>query len=232
MLNTLGGKVSGIGTNTLTVKGTPGLWGGTHTIGPDYLEIGSFIGLAAMTRSELTIKPTVREDLRMIRLVFNRLGVDFNFESDGSVVVPEEQELKVQMDYMNQIPRIDDAPWPAFPTDMMSIAITVATQVEGSVLFFEKMFDGRMFFTDSLNAMGAQIILCDPHRVVVNGPAKLYGSTLESPDVRAGMALLIAALTAEGTSTIFNVRHIDRGYASIEKKLQQIGAKIDRLPAA
>lgn len=231
MLNTLGAKVSGIGTNALSIEGTPGLWGGTHIIGPDYLEIGSFIGLAAMTRSELTIAPAVAEDLRMIRLVFDRLGVEVDCTGD-TVHVPAEQRMRVRKDLMNQIPQIDDAPWPAFPTDMMSIAITVATQVEGSILFFEKMFDGRMFFTDSLNAMGAQIILCDPHRVVVNGPAQLYGSTLESPDVRAGMALLIAALSAKGTSTIYNVRHIDRGYESIEEKLKALGAKIERLPAA
>lgn len=230
MLNTMGAQISGIGTNALTVKGSPGLWGGGHVIGPDYLEIGSYIGLAAMTGSELTIDPVVPEDMRMIRLVFQRLGVDFEMD-DHTVRVPAHERLAIRPDYMSQIPQIDDAPWPAFPTDMMSIAITVATQAAGSVLFFEKMFDGRMFFTDSLNAMGARIILCDPHRVVVNGPAPLVGSTLESPDVRAGMALLIAALSARGTSTIYNVRHIDRGYEDVDEKLRQLGARIERLPA-
>lgn len=230
MLNTLGAQISGIGTNALTIKGTPSLWGGGHTIGPDYLEIGSFIGLAVMTGSEMTIGPVEHDDLRMIRLVFKRLGVEFELR-DNEVYVPKHERLEIQADYQNQIPVIDDAPWPAFPTDMMSIAITVATQAHGSVLFFEKMFDGRMFFTDSLNAMGARIILCDPHRVVVNGPSPLMGSTLESPDVRAGMSLLIAALSARGTSTIYNVRHIDRGYEMIDDKLRQLGAKIERLPA-
>lgn len=230
MLNTLGAQITGIGTNTLTIKGTPSLWGGGHTIGPDYLEIGSFIGLAAMTGSELTIGPAEEDDLRMIRLVFEKIGVRFEFR-DGNVHVPKHERLEVRADYQNQIPVIDDAPWPAFPTDMMSIVITVATQAHGSVLFFEKMFDGRMFFTDSLNAMGARIILCDPHRVVVNGPSPLVGSTLESPDVRAGMALLIAALSAKGTSTIYNVRHIDRGYELIDEKLRALGAHIERLPS-
>lgn len=230
MLNTLGAQITGIGTNTLTITGTPHLYGGGHTIGPDYLEIGSFIGLAAMTKSELRIGPAVAEDLRMIKLVFERIGVHFEIQGE-EVYVPRHEKLVIRDDFQNQVPRIDDAPWPAFPTDMMSIAITVATQAAGMVLFHEKMFDGRMFFTDSLNAMGARIILCDPHRVVINGPSQLVGSTLESPDVRAGMALLIAALSARGKSTIYNVRHIDRGYENIEEKLRAIGARIERLPA-
>ena len=198
MLNALGARIQGIGTNTLRIEGTKSLWGGNHRIGPDYLEVGSFIGLAAMTGSEITIDDVRPKDMRMIRLVFNKLGVDFEM-SDERIVVPGGQKPVVRQDFMNQIPKIDDAPWPMFPTDMMSIAITVATQSEGTVLFFEKMFDGRMFFTDSLVAMGAKIILCDPHRVVVNGPAQMVGSTLESPDVRAGMALVLAALSATGT---------------------------------
>jgi UDP-N-acetylglucosamine 1-carboxyvinyltransferase len=165
--------------------------------------------------------------MRMIKLVFNKLGVEFEM-SDGRVVVPAEQELLIRNDLMNQIPKIDDAPWPAFPTDMMSIAITVATQVAGTVIFFEKMFDGRMFFTDSLVGMGARIILCDPHRVVVTGPTELVGANLSSPDVRAGMSLLLATLTARGTSTIYNIRHIDRGYERVEEKLKALGACIDR----
>ena len=230
MLNTMGAHIEGIGTNTLRVRGTKSLWGGTHEIGPDYLEVGSFIGLAAMTRSAITIEGVRPEDMRMIRLVFGKLGIRFEM-NDQRVVVPKEQELRVQNDFMAQIPKIDDAPWPMFPTDMMSVAITTATQCEGTVIFFEKMFDGRMFFTDSLVGMGAKIILCDPHRVVVNGPAQLVGATLSSPDVRAGMSLLLAALAATGESTIYNVRHIDRGYERVEEKLAGLGAQIERLPA-
>jgi UDP-N-acetylglucosamine 1-carboxyvinyltransferase len=230
MLSALGAHIQGIGSNTLVIEGTRGLWGGEHTIGPDYLEVGSYIGLAAMTGSELTIEGGVADDLRMIRMVFQKLGVHFSIQG-GQVYVPGGQTLQVRPDFMDQIPRIDDGPWPLFPTDMMSIAITTATQAEGTVLFFEKMFDGRLFFTDSLVAMGARIILCDPHRVVVNGRSPLVGSTLESPDVRAGMALLLAALTARGRSTIFNVRHIDRGYERIDEKLQALGARLERREA-
>jgi UDP-N-acetylglucosamine 1-carboxyvinyltransferase len=230
MLNALGARITGIGSNTLHITGTRGLWGGTHRIGPDYLEIGSFIGLAAMTGSELIIDDVRPDDMRMIKLAFHKIGVDFEI-ADGCAVVPGDQAMAVRHDFGHQIPHIADAPWPMFPTDLMSIAITVATQSRGTILFHEKMFDGRMFFTDSLVAMGARIILCDPHRVVVSGPAQLVGSTLESPDVRAGMSLLLAALTAKGTSTIYNIRHIDRGYEQIEQKLQALGAKIERLPA-
>jgi UDP-N-acetylglucosamine 1-carboxyvinyltransferase len=192
MLVGAGARIDGIGTNTLVIDGGHKVGGGRHRIGPDYLEVGSFVGLAAMTGSELTIDDVVPEDLRMIRMIFARLGVEFEFRGNG-VLVPGGQNLRIRSDYLNQIPKIDDAPWPMFPTDMMSIAITTATQAEGTVLFFEKMFDGRMFFVDSLVAMGARIILCDPHRIVVTGPSPLVGSTLESPDVRAGMALLIAS---------------------------------------
>ncbi len=230
MLNTLGAHIEGIGSNTLTVRGTKSLWGGRHTIGPDYLEVGSYIGLAAMTRSELTIEGVRPTDMRMIELMFGKIGVRFDMNNER-VVVPAEQELRVQNDFMGQIPKIDDAPWPMFPTDMMSVLITTATQCEGAILFFEKMFDGRMFFTDSLVGMGARIILCDPHRVVVTGPASLVGATLSSPDVRAGMSLLLAALAAKGQSTIYNVRHIDRGYERIEDKLRSVGAQIERSPA-
>ena len=229
MLVALGAQISGIGTNTLTIEGVRELQPGRHRISSDYLEIGSFIGLAAMTRSAITIEDVVPDDVRMIGHIFSRLGVEYRL-ADGNLYVPAEQELAVRNDFGNQIPKIDDGPWPAFPTDMMSIAITVATQSRGMVLFFEKMFDGRMFFTDSLVSMGARIILCDPHRVVVSGPAQLTGTTLSSPDVRAGMALVLAALAAKGKSTIYNVRHIDRGYERIEDKLRALGAKIERLP--
>lgn len=229
MLIKMGARIEGIGTNILTIEGTKGLWGCDHTIGPDYLEIGSLAGLAAVTGSEITIEGVVPEDLRMIRLVFNKLGVQTEFKN-SSLFVPGNQELVIRDDLQNAIPKIDDAPWPAFPTDLMSIAITVATQSRGTVLFFEKMFEGRMFFVDSLIAMGAKIVFCDPHRVVVVGPSQLYGATLESPDVRAGMSLLIAALCAQGTSTIYNIRQIDRGYENIDVKLRALGASIERLP--
>jgi UDP-N-acetylglucosamine 1-carboxyvinyltransferase len=229
MLVKMGARIDGIGTNILRIKGTKSLWGCEHAIGPDYLEIGSFAGLAAVTHSELTIKDVVPEDLRMIRMVFAKLGVQTSLK-ERDLVVHGDRELKVSRDLHGAIPKIDDAPWPAFPTDMMSVAITVATQCQGTMLFFEKMFEGRMFFVDNLIAMGAEIVLCDPHRVVVVGPSQLYGSTLESPDIRAGMSLLIAALAAKGESTIYNVRQIDRGYANIDEKLKSIGAKIERLP--
>jgi UDP-N-acetylglucosamine 1-carboxyvinyltransferase len=230
MLVKMGARIEGIGTNILTFKGTKGLWGCDHTIGPDYLEVGSYAGLAAVTGGELEIQGVVPDDLRMIRLVFNKLGVQTKLEGT-SLWVPPDQDLAIKDDHQGQIPKIDDAPWPAFPTDLMSIAITVATQSAGTVLFFEKMFEGRMFFVDSLIAMGAKIIFCDPHRVVVVGPSQLYGATLESPDVRAGMALLIAALTANGESTIYNIRQIDRGYEAVDEKLRTLGAVIERLPA-
>ncbi len=229
MLSKMGARIEGIGTNILRIKGTKGLWGCEHSIGPDYLEIGSFAGLAAVTKSELTIKNVVAEDLRMIRLVFDKLGVQTSLEG-RDLVVHGDRKLEVRRDLHGAIPKIDDAPWPAFPTDMMSVAITVATQCDGTLLFFEKMFEGRMFFVDNLISMGAQIVFCDPHRVVVVGPSQLYGATLESPDIRAGMSLLIAALAAKGESTIYNVRQIDRGYANIDQKLESIGAHIQRLP--
>ena len=200
----------------------------THRIGPDYLEIGSFIALAALTGGELVVNDVVPEDLRMVRFVFNRLGIRVDVEGNRAFV-PGDQELVIQHDFHGEIPQIDDAPWPGFPTDLMSIAITVATQSKGTVLFFEKMFEGRMFFTDSLKSMGARIILCDPHRAVVVGPAQLYGSTLDSPDVRAGMSLLIASLAAQGESTIYNIRQIDRGYERVDEKLRSLGAHIERI---
>jgi len=230
MLESMGAHIDGIGTNTLTIHGTGGLHGTTHRIGPDYLEVGSYIGLAATTGSELTIEGSRASDMRMIRMVYEKLGVRFEM-SEERIHVPADQEMAIRPDLHNAVPKIDDAPWPAFPTDLMSIVITVATQCSGNVLFFEKMFEGRMFFTDSLIGMGAQIILCDPHRAVVAGPTQLYGAQLESPDVRAGMALLIAALTARGESVIYNVRQIDRGYEKVDEKLRGLGAKIERLPA-
>ena len=228
MLVAMGARISGIGTNQLTIDGVERLGAVHHTIGPDYLEIGSFVGLAAVTGGALTIEGVIEEDLRMVRMVFERLGVRTEIRG-GDLFVPGRQKLEIRPDLSGHVPKIDDAPWPQFPTDLMSIAITVATQSRGTVLFFEKMFEGRMFFVDALIGMGAQIILCDPHRVVVVGPSTLYGSRLESPDVRAGMALLIAALCARGRSKIDNIRQIDRGYERIEEKLRALGARIERV---
>ncbi|MBN1944100.1 MAG: UDP-N-acetylglucosamine 1-carboxyvinyltransferase [Bradymonadales bacterium] len=229
MLTQMGARIEGIGSNTLIIDGVKGLWGGHHTIGPDYLEIGSMIGLASITNSDVTLCRVRPDELRMILMVFEKLGISAEIGEDRIRIAPN-QPLEIRSDFLNEIPKIDDAPWPAFPTDLMSIAITVATQAKGAVLFFEKMFDGRMFFTDHLIAMGARIILCDPHRIVVVGPSQLVGARVESPDVRAGMALLIAALCARGDTTIFNIRQIDRGYERIDQKLNALGADIKRLP--
>ncbi len=228
LLTAMGAKIDGIGTNRLVIDGVQKLHGADFTIGPDYLEVGSFIGLAAVTGGSLRIQDAAPEHLRMIRMVFQRLGV--RTEIDGQdVLVPGEQEMRIRQDLAGGIPRVDDAVWPQFPTDLMSIAITVATQSTGTVLFFEKMFEGRMFFVDHLIGMGAQIILCDPHRVVVAGPSRLVGQRVQSPDVRAGMALVMAALCAHGTTTIHNIRQIDRGYEKIEVKLAALGARIERI---
>ena len=227
MLVKMGARIEGIGSNTLVIHGSKTLGGCDHTIESDYLEIGSFIGLAAVTRSPLTIERIQPDNLRMIRMVFDRLGVRTELRGD-SLFVPEDQSLQIKPDYHGHVPRIHDAIWPAFPTDLMSIVITVATQCKGTVLFFEKMFEGRMFFTDHLQNMGAQIILCDPHRVVVVGPQTLRGGRVESPDVRAGMALLIAGLCSVRPTEIYNIHQIDRGYQRIEDKLQTIGAAITR----
>jgi UDP-N-acetylglucosamine 1-carboxyvinyltransferase len=230
LLQAMGADINGLGTHRLTITGQERLHGCEYTIGPDYLEVGSFIGLAAVTGGELRIGQAAPQHLRMIRATLQRLGV--RTEVDGEdILVPGGQTLEVRKDFHGTIPKVDDAPWPQFPTDLMSIAITVATQSRGTVLFFEKMFEGRMFFVDSLIGMGAQIILCDPHRVVVVGPAQLYGNRVSSPDVRAGMALLIAALCARGTTTIANIRQIDRGYERIDEKLQALGGRITRIEA-
>lgn len=228
MLQAMGARISGVGTNTLTIEGVERLHGATHSIGPDYLEVGSFIGLAAVMGDGVTIHQANPRDLRKIRWVFEKLGVEMEF-AGTDCFVPGRQQLRVRPDLNGAIPQIDDAPWPQFPTDMMSIAIVTATQSAGTVLFFEKMFEGRMFFVDSLIGMGASIILCDPHRVVVAGPSRLYGTSLESPDVRAGMAMLIASLAASGRSVIQNIRQIDRGYERVDDKLRALGARIERV---
>jgi len=227
-LNVLGANISGIGSNTLHIQGVESLHGGEFTIGPDYLEVVSFIGAAVVTRGELRIHAAGSQYLDMIRFVFHRLGV--NWDVDGEdILVPAKQRLKIEPDLGNAIPEIKSNVWPAFPTDLISIAITVATQARGSVLFHDWMYPGRMYFTDKLVSMGAQIVLCDPHRVIVTGPSKLFGEKVESPDIRAGMALVLAALAVPGLSTIRNVGQIDRGYERVDEKLRALGAKIERL---
>ena len=227
-LVSLGARISGIGSNVLRIEGVERLGGGEHRIGPDHIEIVSFIGLAAVTRGELTIDDVVPEDLEGILPVLERLGIETELEG-ASVRVPAEQRLEIRDDLGGQIPKIEDGPWPAFPADLTSIALAVATQARGSVLIFEKMFENRLFFVDKLVNMGARIILCDPHRAVVSGPAQLYGERLTSPDIRAGMAMLIASLCAEGVSTIGNVAEIDRGYERIDERLRSVGARIERV---
>jgi UDP-N-acetylglucosamine 1-carboxyvinyltransferase len=228
MLNGLGARISGIGTNTLSIQGVSTLHRGEHTILSDHMEVGSFIGLAAVTGGELRIRKAVPEHMRMSRLIFKKLGVEVRVVGDD-IVVPGGQDLKVAYDVHEAVPKIDDGIWPAFPSDLMSIALVTATQSEGTVLIFEKMFENRLFFVDRLISMGARIVLCDPHRAVVVGKVKLRGEDVSSPDIRAGMALLQAALCAKGESTIFNVGQIDRGYQAIEKRLEALGAKIRRV---
>lgn len=227
-LNRLGAQIVGVGTNELTIDGVDALGGGEHTIGPDYMEVGSFIGLAALTNGEIRIKDAAPKNMRRSLMVFRRLGVEV--EIDGpDLVVPDFQKLEIVPDVGDAIPRVDDDPWPGFPADLMSIAIVIATQARGTVLFFEKMYEQRMYWVDRLIDMGAKIIACDPHRVVVVGPSKLYGEQLSSPDIRAGMALVAASLCAEGESVISNIEQIDRGYGRIDERLRGLGARIQRV---
>jgi UDP-N-acetylglucosamine 1-carboxyvinyltransferase len=230
LLNQMGAHISGIGSNTLTIEGVEKLHGVEFEIGPDYIETGSFIGLAAVTRGELLIKNAAPERLPMVFLTFKRLGVECQVRGQD-VFVSAHQSLRIENDLNNAIPAIADGIWPQFPTDLMSIALVVATQCEGTILMWEKMFEGRMFWVDKLMNMGGRVILCDPHRAVVVGPSHLHGERLESPDIRAGMALLLAALCARGQSTIGNIGQIDRGYERIEEKLQKLGARIERVSA-
>jgi UDP-N-acetylglucosamine 1-carboxyvinyltransferase len=224
----MGATIEGIGTNVMRIHGTRALGGAAHRIGPDHIEVGSFIGLAAVTRSTLRIENAGVEHLRSTRLGFERLGITCTVEGDD-LIVPAEQSRAVRMDLGGHVPKLEDQPWPAFPADLMSIAIVTATQCEGLVLMHEKMFESRLFFVDKLIGMGARIVLCDPHRALVAGPAALRGSSLESPDIRAGMALLLAALCATGTSTINNVGQIERGYERIDERLRALGARITRV---
>jgi UDP-N-acetylglucosamine 1-carboxyvinyltransferase len=226
-LNVLGAQIEGVGSNTLHIHGVPKLHGGEFSIGPDYLEVVSFIGAAVVTGGEIRIRKAGAQYLDMIRIVFSRLGVSWQVEGED-IVVSGGQSLAVEPDLGDAIPVISVMPWPAFPTDLMSIAIVLATQSKGSVLFHDWMYPSRMFFIDKLVGMGAQIVLCDPHRCIVQGPTTLVGETMESPDIRAGMALVLAAMAAEGRSTIRNVEQIDRGYEKVDEKLRMLGAQIER----
>ena len=223
----MGADIQGIGTNTLTVEGGRALKGAQFALGPDHIEIGSFVGLAAVTNSPLTIEGVRAEDLRASLLGFERLGVAAHLDGD-SLVVGAGQARRVREDLGGHVPKLEDGPWPAFPADLMSIALVTATQCEGIILMFEKMFESRLFFVDKLIGMGARIVLCDPHRAVVAGPSQLRAGVVESPDIRAGMAILLAALAAEGTSTIHNVGQIERGYENIHQRLSALGAVIRR----
>ncbi len=231
LINRMGGQIAGIGSNTLTIHGVDRLGGAEFTIGSDFMEVGSFIGLAAVTGGEILIKKAVPEHMRMIAMVYERLGVRIEVHGED-ILVPRGQSLTVVPDLGGTIPEIADMPWPAFPPDLMSVALVVATQAAGTVLFHEKMFESRLYFVDKLIGMGARIILCDPHRAVVQGPSWLQGDELVSPDIRAGMALLIAALCARGESVIRNIVQIDRGHERIEEKLRALGARITRAGAA
>ncbi|MDA0163700.1 UDP-N-acetylglucosamine 1-carboxyvinyltransferase [Solirubrobacter ginsenosidimutans] len=231
MLNKMGAAIEGIGSNVMSVHGVQTLGGCEYTVSPDHIEIASFMALAGVTGGELRISGCVAEDLRMIRMVFRRLGLDSWMEEDGTCLVRGGQELKVQRDAGDYQSKVEDGPWPAFPADLTSIAVALATQSEGSVLIFEKMFENRLFFVDKLISMGAEITICDPHRAIVIGPRQLRGARVSSPDIRAGMAMLIAAVCARGTSEIHNVRDIDRGYERIDERLKALGAQIERVPA-
>ena len=224
----LGAHIEGIGTNTITVTGGAPLKAAPHTVGPDHIEIGSFIGLAAVTNGAVTIEGVRPDDLRATLLAFERLGVRPRV-SGNSLVVDADQERRIRADLGGHIPELYDGPWPAFPADLMSIAIVTATQCEGMLLVFEKMFESRLFFVDKLIGMGARIVLCDPHRAVIAGPAALRGQVVESPDIRAGMAILLAALAAQGESVIHNIGQIERGYERIDQRLRGLGAEIRRV---
>jgi UDP-N-acetylglucosamine 1-carboxyvinyltransferase len=228
LLVKMGARIDGIGSNVMTVHGRDRLGGAEHRICPDHIEVASFMALAAATGGDLRIRDAGPEDLRMIRRQFRRLGLESTIDG-GDLVVPPEQTLRVQADLGDATPKIEDGPWPAFPADLTSIALALATQADGEILIFEKMFENRLFFVDKLVAMGARITLCDPHRAIVYGPSRLHGERVDSPDIRAGMAMLIAALAADGVSEIGNTVQIDRGYERIDLRLRDLGARIERV---
>jgi len=227
LLNAMGARITGVGSNTLYIEGVERLHGADFAVRNDHIEVGSYIALAAATRGSLLIRNAVHETLRMTLMVLDRLGIVTEIRGPD-LFIPSGQDLTIEPDLGGAIPIIDDSPWPGFPADLMSISLVLATQSEGVVLFHEKMFESRLFFVDKLIPMGARIVLCDPHRAIVYGPSHLHGDVMESPDIRAGMAMLIAALAAKGTSTIHNIRQIDRGYEQIEEKLIPLGARIAR----
>jgi UDP-N-acetylglucosamine 1-carboxyvinyltransferase len=227
LLNKMGAQIEGIATNSLRIQGVDSLHGCDFYINSDHIEVGSYIGLAAVTRSELVIEDAVPEHMYAVRHMLEKLGVEIKIEGKN-IRVPREQELRVRYDIGAAVPKIDDGPWPLFPADLLSIMIIIATQAEGTVMIFEKMFESRLFFTDKLIGMGARIILCDPHRAIIVGGARLHGAEISSPDIRAGMALLLAALCAKGESIIHNVHQIDRGYERIDERLNALGARIRR----
>jgi UDP-N-acetylglucosamine 1-carboxyvinyltransferase len=229
MLVGMGATIDGIGSNVLRVQGQSELGGCDHTVGPDHIEIGSFMALAGVTGGEVRITDVAPDDLRMIRLVFGKLGLHSEMEGT-TVLVPGGQDLRTARDVGEHKMKVQDGPWPAFPADLTSIAVALATQATGSVLIHEWMFENRLVFTDKLVGMGADITLCDPHRAIVSGPCEMHGERMTSPDIRAGMALLIAALCAEGRSTIHNIDQIDRGYEAIDERLRELGAQIERVP--
>jgi UDP-N-acetylglucosamine 1-carboxyvinyltransferase len=228
LLVKMGAKIDGIGSNVMTVQGRDKLGGAEHKLCPDHIEVASFMALAAATKGELRIRDAQPEDLTAIRRQFRRLGLQSMVEGPD-VLVPPEQALDIKTDMGDAIPKIEDGPWPAFPADLTSIALALATQAQGTILIFEKMFENRLFFVDKLVAMGARITLCDPHRAIVSGPSRLHGGRVDSPDIRAGMAMLIAALAADGTSEIGNIAQIDRGYERIDLRLRELGARIERV---
>lgn len=230
LLSQMGAKIEGVGTNSLKITGVSQLGGAEHTIGPDFMEVGSFLCLGAITEGTLSINKVAYEDLRFMLKIFKRLGIEPEFDGKDTLTIGDQKSLVMEQALGRQGPlNVFSGPWPAFPTDVMSVAMVAATQSYGTMLFHEKMFEGRMFFTDKLISMGANLVLCDPHRVVITGPKQLHGIRVSSPDVRAGMAVLIATLVAKGNSEIHNVYQIDRGYQNIEKKIQKLGGKITRL---
>ncbi len=226
-LNLMGGKIAGIGSNILEIDGVPALHGAQHRLAPDHIEIGSFVAMAAMTGGELRVQDVVPDHLRMIRLAFARLGVETVMDGT-TLLVPPGQKPVIVSDVGGAVPKIDDAPWPGFPADLTPLVLVLATQCEGTILIHEKLFESRLFFVDSLIAMGARVVLCDPHRAVTIGPSHLHGATIVSPDIRAGMALIAAALCARGPSVINNVRQVDRGYERIDERLLALGARLVR----